>query len=309
MAVGIPGWFSFAAPPAPAGQPRILGVIFHSQIKSGGYNSTRRRDVDEVLFNYSLDGSQKGLLKQDINLVGGSNLHYWVDGYHDASEDRDWSWEDLGRIRAKFQVLPKGKGDKNLLAGAWVVVRYFQPADTAPVFYARVDERSCRELELKAGAWRMGSQTLGGDPVALRVNPALCAPTPAPTATPLPVIVTQPRPTSTPESGLSMLGAAAGLGCLDSAPKPFRRGGVFIYFCLKEAAQLRLNVYSAAGGAPIRSMDAGEYRAGQKLELYFNGMDGHGKSLKSGRYIFELEASTKSGRKELRQQEFEKAQN
>ncbi len=307
MAPDTQAWFQMAPPPHQDGPqaPRILGVIFHSQILPKGWDGIRRREVDKVLFNYSVDGRMQGALKQPVNIIKASNLHYWVDGYYDASADRAWTWGDLARLKVAIQASPVGKPDPGLMASLWVNVRTWEPVSVAPVFYATVEEAACRELALRAGTWRLGSQPLGSDPLLLKVNPGLCAPLPTPTPAPTLTPPARPQPTSTP-SGPALLSEQPGLGCLDSAPKPFKRGGAFVYFCLKRPAAVRLNVYEASSGRRLRSLDAGEFRAAPKHELFFNGLDDAGAPLRPGSYLLEVEA-VHAGRREIRQERVEKA--
>jgi hypothetical protein len=295
----LPACFRLAEPPAGAAQgyPRILGVIFHSQLLSGGSNGPRGENVDLVHLNYSVRQDHVKALPGDVVVSRTGNGGLWYDGYYDATEDRAWTWADLGALQVTFSSRAKLNRDKAQLADAWVIVKCMQPAKVAPVFYAQVSSARCETLTLKAGIGSPRFPAGASDPYELKVNLQACpSPTPVPApkasparaATPALAATAAPQPTRAPTVAFSMVDL--GLGCLQSSPEPFKSGGVFVMFCLKQPARLTLEVYSEAGGEALRRMDCGEFRAGSN-QLFFNGMDNAGKPLKSAPYRYKLSAT------------------
>ncbi len=302
---GNPGWFKTDPLPVLAPGCEITGVIIHSQLRLEGTDGIRINETDPVFMNYSVDGSMKGMLKEDVQVSHSSGGFYWIDGYHDASEDRKWSWADLANLRVKFEAKQRRLKNTNRMASLSVVVRYFQPNGIAPYFYAAVDEAQCKNVNLVAGIRQTGYPAVGSDPVPVVLNDGLCPPTPVPTSTPYPtstpalVIAPTPEPTKAPqapkEEAPSMAaGAKLTLGCLENAPEPFKRGGTFVWFCVDKPSDVTLIVYKVSGGAPLRTLDAGNFRPG-KSQLFFNGLDDQGKALPPGQYLYEVRAKGETG--------------
>jgi hypothetical protein len=300
-----PGWFKLAPHNVDLSRwkPIILGVIFHSQMRLGGKDTSTVTEADSVRFNYSVDGSTREALKDDIEVSRMSNGDYWFDGYYDASEDRKWTWDDVSRLAVKFDVRARGSVDKNLISSVEAVVKYYTPAKASPYFFAKVTDPRCETLKVFAGAFRTGSPLLSSDPVDLAVNQSLCAPTPVPTPTYTPIPKEQmriPTPEPTKDAGKVMVGMNQfQLGCLSAAPEPFNFAGTFISFCVKKDVDVTLNVYSADDGKLVRQMKAGAFRPGDNNQIFYNAMDDNGKLLHDGAYVIELVAE-KDGHKETR---------
>lgn len=87
------------------------------------------------------------------------------------------------------------------------------------------------------------------------------------------------------------------LGCLGSAPEPFSDGGVFVQFCLAQAARVRLSVFDASG-SPLWRSDGQVFPAGEHQWL-FDGTAG-GRPLEPGPYLYEVAADYGNGQKESR---------
>ena len=125
-----------------------------------------------------------------------------------------------------------------------------------------------------------------------------CRVQPTATFTPQPAPLIAVPPTPEPKRVASDDGMNAGkmvdIGCLENAPEPFKRGGTFIYFCLKQEADLTLKVYREGEGKPCRSMPSGSFRAG-KGQVFFNGMDDSGRLLPPGHYLYELYVKNQNG--------------
>ena len=71
-------------------------------------------------------------------------------------------------------------------------------------------------------------------------------------------------------------------------------GGVFIYFCLKQDANVSVTVSTPAGKV-VRTMPAVSSRAGDN-QIFFNAIDDAGASLPPGQYVYELKGVTPEGR-------------
>jgi hypothetical protein len=299
-----PAWFSMQAPVGTPPGSEILGVIFHSQLRLSGQDSFHVNETDPVYFNYSVDGSLRGSLKEDAMVSRTSGGYYWVDGYYDATEDRHWTWSDFSDLRVKFEARQRRLKNTDMMTSVSVVVRYFEPNKVAPYFYASVDDAQCRTIQLAAGIRQAGLPAVGSDPLTLTLNEGLCAPTPAPTSTPMPppvpvlAIAPTPEPTKAPqlpkEEASVSPGVAIKLGCLENAPEPFKRGGTFVYFCVDKESEIKFLVYNAQSGKLLRSMDAGNFRPG-KSQLFFNGLDDQGLSLLPGAYLYEIRAKSEGG--------------
>jgi uncharacterized protein YraI len=108
-----------------------------------------------------------------------------------------------------------------------------------------------------------------------------------------------PRPTA-------VLGATVrnALGCLESAPEPFTDGGVYLRFCLSQAAWVRVVVYGAKGKALWKSAEKA-YDVGHQ-QIYYEGSV-HGVDLSPGPYVYELQARYADGVRETRQGTLTKA--
>jgi hypothetical protein len=280
------------------GTPIIQGVIFHSQIKFGGRDMKQKKETDRMMFNYSIDGTNRGALKHDVDVCHTSWEAHWVDGYYHASEDRKWTWQDIKNLRVKYMAKQIGQRDKNLMASMNCTVRYYYPNKVAPWLQAKVLEKGCKDLSVQTGVFRYGSKLISSDPLIVKVNEGLCAPTPmpVPTSTPVPIAEATPIPTSTPvPQGQTMVAASMGLGCLTVLPEPVDYGGAFFSFCMKAGGQVTANIYVAAtGGKGVRRIDGGTFRAGNN-QIFFNGLDDHGRLLPPGRYILELVAKREGG--------------
>ena len=307
-----PGWFKLG----PHGvdlskvRPIILGVIFRSQMKLGGKDNANVAEADAVMFNYSVDGTQNGALKDDVEVSRMTANDYWFDGYYDASEDRHWTWEDLQRLAVKVEARARGTQDKNLLSSVVATVKYYLPVNASPYFFAQVTEPRCATLKLNTGVYRTGSPLLSSDPVDLKVNAALCpaTPVPTPTFTPIPIqLVVAPTPEPPKQAtdpGKTMVGENRfELGCLSASPEPFNYAGTFVSFCVKKDVNVTLTVYSASTGKVERRMKAGSFRPGDN-QVFYNAQDENGKILSPGSYIFELLAE-KDGHREVRNGTFE----
>ena len=301
---GRPGWFKIAPHGVDLSQwrPIILGVIFHSQIRLGGKDMGTKKEADAILFNYSVDGSTREALKDDIEVSRMTANDYWIDGYYDATEDRKWTWEDLSRLAVKLEAKARGSQDKNLVASMGVTVKYYLPSKASPYFYATVSEPKCSTLKLNAGVFRAGAPLLSSDPTDLKVNLALCPATPVPTPIPTPIPKQQmvaPTPQPTQVAGLDLKGENRfQLGCLNLNPSPFTYAGSFVQFCVKKDVDVTLNIYSSATGKLARQIKGGAFRPGDN-QIFYNALDDAGKLLQPGDYTFELIAE-KDGFKEIR---------
>jgi hypothetical protein len=286
---GAPAWFKLQAPDPSLAKayPIILGVIFHSQLCSGGQNTAYVKDVDDILFNYAV-GPEGKALKKDVWVSRVSNSNAWYDGYYDATEDRKWTWEDIQNLKVVYEAQTRRNPDKNLMAATWVVVKCFRPQDSAPVFYAKVSAAQCQKLEVQAGIYSPRFAGAAADAVLLPVNQEACpSPTPVPTVS----LAIAAGPTPSPVA-VSKIGAGLellGLGCLSSSPEPFNYAGVFVRFCLKRPAQVLLRVYRS-GGTVLSEVPGGDFRAGDG-QIFFNAQDSQGNPLGAGTYTYELLAS------------------
>jgi hypothetical protein len=108
-------------------------------------------------------------------------------------------------------------------------------------------------------------------------------PTARPTLPPLPTKAPTPRSVATLEEAIKNA-----LGCLSSAPEPFGDGGVYLRFCLKHPAKVKVRVFDRAGHvlwqAPAQSLGAGQH------QQYFDGLV-NGVNLVPGPYLWEAEAA------------------
>ncbi len=304
---GAAGWFKLDLPKVDfsQGTPLIQGVVFRNQMKMGARSASHERETDYMMFNYSVDGSNRGVLPDDVNVARTTWEHNWMDGYYHASEDRKWTWDDVRNLRVMYKVRQIGKRDKNLMASVTCIVRYYYPSKVAPWFQTKVLETKCADIKLETGVFRYGTKMTTSDPLVVKVNQHLCAPTPAPTPvpTPVPIMMAKPQPTSTPvPAGVQLKQQALGLGCLSVNPDPMDYSGAFIYFCLKVGAKVTVNIYDATTGAGVRRIEGTDFRAGDG-QIYYNALGDDKKVIKPGRYILELVAD-KEGGKELRNSTF-----
>lgn len=286
------------------GRPLIKGVILHSQIKLGGQDNATARESDFVRFNYSVDGTFKPALKSDVNIARMTSNQYWVDGYYDLTEDREWTWEDLSKLMVRIVGKPKGAPDKNRIASAVITVKYFRPSKASPYFFATVTDPACTSLKFQTGIFRAGSPLTTSDDVVIPINEAKCKPTPVPTPTftevPRPVI---PTPQPTKEAGLAMSGQNYfRMSQLRANPDPVNFAGTFLSYNIKKAAEITVRIFSSSSGQLVRTIKAGSAREGDQ-QVFFNALDDQGKLLLVGTYLFEVQA-TGEGHREIRNGNF-----
>ena len=297
-----PGWFKLEEPQVPLvpSRPFILGVIIHTQMKEGGQDYGPTKEADSIRLNYSVDGTEKEALPDDVEVSRMTSNINWYDGYYDATEDRKWSWEDLARLRVKIDCRARGAVDKNLLASIVATVKYYSPSKASPYFMAKVSEPQCKTLQLSTGIFRAGNPLVSSDPVDLPVNDQFCAPTPVPTPTETEVpVAVKPMPTPQP-TGLNLSGENYfRMGAISANPEPFNYAGTFISFSIKKDATITLNVYSGITGKQVRQLKAGEFRPSENNQIFFDSLDDQGKLLPDGEYVVEIQA-VGSGHKEVR---------
>jgi hypothetical protein len=134
-------------------------VVFQSQIMPGGRKGALGGEgVDDLLLNYSVDGSNQGALKQDINLsrfggqVGGAinsaPIDVWLNGYYVADTDRNWTWKDLANLRVHLQSKQHGMKHDSSLLSCIASVRYYVPSEVMPRFYVQVSEAGKKTLRI-----------------------------------------------------------------------------------------------------------------------------------------------------------------
>jgi hypothetical protein len=311
-----PAWFRLETPPAaaPGSQPRVLGVIFRTQMRLGGFDDAVRTDADAIEFNYSVDGGEHGALERDATISHGMDVNgYWFDAYYDASADRPWTWEEIGRLAVMIRAKARGTVAQDRLAGVTAIVKYLEPGREGAWFTAQAVGQGCADLPLKAELQRLGKPALGSQPCSLLLNAGLCSPTPGVAASSAPTPASTPTAAATlpPKSRAAATGTATAtvtasptptptgqsmaaedyfrLGCLSASPEPFNYSGTFVSFCLGREAEITLKVYDA-GGTLLRSIKAGTVAAGDG-QIYFNALDARGRRLEPGAYQLELEAS------------------
>jgi hypothetical protein len=327
---GLTGWFKLAGSGMADGpqSPRILGVMFHSQIRPQGYHGYKMPgeeydDRDGMVFNYSVDGFNQGSLRRPRNVSTLAMDQYFCDGYYDATRDRDWTWADINNLRVSFTTTQKwGRKFADALASCDVTVSYYQPLDTAPTFYTRVTESRPKKLALWAMVQDAETNNLAKDYALVDVNqaaPVLAAVVPTATAVPASVSVAAPSPVAVavaqsapapapvavvPQQSSVAAPVLIGLEGLQSSPEPFQRGGVFIYFKLRSGANVSLAVFS--GSSQVRSLDLGHFGPGNNQAFYSGGEDG-GKPLAPGNYTYRLTAKAGSST-EAREGRFSRAE-
>jgi hypothetical protein len=117
-------------------------------------------------------------------------------------------------------------------------------------------------------------------------------PTPVPPPTAVPDIPTpvpaKTYPTAKPTVETSKTKANKVLGCLQASPQPFSDGGVFIYFCLKQKAWVRLTIFDLKGHL-IRTVKKSEEPSGNR-QWFYDGKDERGNLLNKGTYYYSLDA-------------------
>jgi hypothetical protein len=303
-----PGWFAMDAPPAPPAGSKIVGVIFHSQIRLEGVDTVKVDETNPILFNYSTDGTLNGALKNDVVVSRGTTGAYWIDGYYDASADRNWTWPDLNNLRVKFEGRQRRLPRTNRMASVSAIVRFFEPGKISPYFFTVVDADQCAKASVAGGIRKAGAAAVGSEPVTVALNERLCAPTPVPTPTPIPTatprVMVAPTPEPTKSRGVEMSSKFdIKLGCLNNSPQPFKRVGTYVYFCIKAPATIQFSVFDS-GGKQIRSFDAGSFPPGENNQLFFNGLDDAGNALKPGDYLYTIRARDSKGGEEVRNATF-----
>jgi hypothetical protein len=184
---GTSAWYKMSAPAFTDGPtaPVILGVVFQSQLVPGGRKGALSGEgVDDILLNYSVDGSQQGSLKQDANLsrYGGpvgiqvgrgasSSIDCWINGYYVADTDRNWTWKDLANLKVHLRSVQHGQKHRSQLLSCIASVRYYQPADIAPRFYTQVTEATRKTLHLAAAVRSLQGNGDAVGSLDLNVNP------------------------------------------------------------------------------------------------------------------------------------------
>jgi len=297
-----PGWFKLA----PTGvdlrwRPKILGVIFRSQIKLGGKDYQNQTDTDAIYFNYSVDGTENEARAHDVQISHDETDNgYWFDGYYDATEDRKWTWDELNNLAVRIEARSPGTEATDMLASVQATVKYYVPAGASPWFWANVTEPGCATLPLYTASFSIGGQ-LVTDTTDIQVNPDLCAPTPMPTPTDTPIppeVVSLPTPQPTATPG----GPPPGyydirLSNLAANPNPFNYAGTFITFSMQNDADVALNIYSVDTGKVVRQIPATSFRKGDNNQIFYDAQDDQGQLLRPGSYMFELVGS-RHGHKE-----------
>jgi hypothetical protein len=308
---GASAWFKMSPPPfkdSPTA-PYILSVTFMCQFLPRGFNGLISYTVDYILFNYSVDGSMKGA-KPDkgVNIskfAGGNGSQNWSTGYYDATYDRHWTWSDLENLKVYFYG--KQVGDRklnNLLLSCIASVRYYDPKDVKPYFYATLSEPGCKALTISATVRSLVNDSSSSSSAVIMASNN-CVPTPRPTSTPIPTPVptypppppgATPRPTPTTRptpvpTALAQKGP--GIKDVSSSPEPFKRGGVYVQFSLGNSVTgLKLNVFNSSGQVLV-SVDGGAFAAGPN-QIFFDGLDAKKKPLLPGKYQYEIEATGES---------------
>jgi hypothetical protein len=308
---GASAWFKMSPPPFKdsATAPIILSVTFMTQFLPRGFNGLISYTVDHILFNYSIDGTMNGV-KPDrgVNITkfaGGNGSQNWSTGYFDATYDRHWTWTDLENLKIHF--FAKQVGDRkldNLLLSCIASVRYYDPKDVKPYFYATLSEPGCKALTITANVKSLvNDASSSGSAVIMASNN--CAPTPRPTSTPIPPTptraptprpgVTPPTPPPTPTAKPTPVPTSPpspkpGIKDVSSSPEPFKRGGVYVQFSINNSVTgLKLNVFNSAGQILV-SVDGGAFSAGAN-QVFFDGLDAKKKALPPGVYEYEIQAT------------------
>ncbi len=139
-----------------------------------------------------------------------------------------------------------------------------------------------------------------------RPNPILTV-TPSSTPYRLPVIMPRPTPSlvSTRIAAhpvLETTSLMAKLSCLQSSPEPFSEGGVYLFFCIDQPAQVLYRIFDLKGHE-VFTGPLGSYQPGRN-QVFFSGLSEKGKYLTKGRYFYRLEAVYSGKVAEWRQAEF-----
>jgi hypothetical protein len=274
-------------------KPRILGVLFRAQMRLGGKDTENTTDADEIMLNYSTDGSEHQALKHDVLFSHMTSSDNWFNAYYDATEDRKWTWDDISNLAVKVVAKARGTVSTDLMSSLVCTVKYYVPSGASPWFIAEVTDPACDTLTLNTATFRPGSPLLNSDPVDLHVNIAQCEPTPVPTPTDTPVpieIAVVPTATHTPAPGQppTVFKIHPTLNSVD--PEPFNYAGCFVNFTIKTDADVALNVYDTDSGKAVREIKAVSFRRGDN-QLFFNAQDYEGHMLRPGAYLFELVAT------------------
>jgi hypothetical protein len=181
-------WYKLSAVPFQDGPsaPSIVGVSFQSQIyPGGGLGDVGDDRVEDILFNYSVDGSQQGALLQDVNLsrfggamAGGpeqddrlSSADTWINGYHVADADRAWTWKDLNALKVHLQARQHGPKHRNKLLSLIASVRYYSQSAAMPRLFLQVTEAAHKTLPLSASFYGLGQAPAGSGQLNFEVNP------------------------------------------------------------------------------------------------------------------------------------------
>lgn len=120
------------------------------------------------------------------------------------------------------------------------------------------------------------------------VPPPTVMPTAVPTVRVGPPRSPTPVPTLKPTVETTKGKANKVLGCLQASPQPFGEGGVFIYFCLKSKAWVRLSIFDLQGHL-LRVVKKSEEPAGNR-QWFYDGKDEKGNQLPGGTYYYSLDA-------------------
>jgi hypothetical protein len=248
------------------------------------------KGVNDICLNYSVDGTNRDLLKEDKALTHCANSGFWQTGYYDASEDRKWTWADINNLRVKLRAHQAGNRQLGRVVSVFAVIRCLTLQKCAPSLLARVTSTKCEKLRVNAGLAQTDGKASASDSFILPVNQQACIP-PTRTPTPLPGITPLPTPVPGPKS---VPPETIGLSCLQTSPEPFRRGGVFIYFCLKMDADIVVEV-SKLNGEVARTLPSVTCRSGNS-QMFFNAVDSADRPLAPGGYIYTIKAITTDGK-------------
>jgi hypothetical protein len=305
---GASAWFKMSAPPFNDGPnaPIILSVTLMCQFLPSGFNGLVSYTVDHIMLNYSVDGSLTGI-KPDygINITKDSvsqSGEYWSTGYLDVTYDRTWTWTDLKNLRLHFYA--KQVGDRKIddrLLRAIAAVRYYDPKEAKPWFYATLNESGCKSLSISATIKSLDTDFSSSASALVQANPGACVPTPTNTRTPIPPTPTKtatlrpsetrpptPVPTATP-APTAPPSQNPGISAVSSLPEPFKRGGVYVQFSLRNSVTgLKLKVFGADKSVLV-TVDGGAFPAGQN-QIFFDGLDDHHKALPPASYEYQIDA-------------------
>jgi hypothetical protein len=307
-------WYKVSKPPFAdgSGSPVILDVTFQSEIFPAGKNSLSVRTLEQIMFNYSLDGGRKGVIFDDtgINVARNSGPCLagewkWTNGYYDATGDRKWNWTNLSNLKVRFSAKQVGVTKReNRLLRCIVNIRYYNPAEVSPEFFGKIEGSECRLLTVSASISSLANNMSSIGLSTVLANAAKCDSSmqmPAPrtpsvvraqTTVGIPIL-----PTATPTAGgIQLIGARLSIKNIVSRPEPFRKGGVYVYFyAIKNISSLTFNVYDNLG-RQVASFNEGAFKKGNN-SLFFGGLDNKHRDLVPGSYQYEF-AATADGFKE-----------